>query len=61
MLTYDDKLQGLNQIMVSAVYKIRPNIHLRLEGLINGEDEDKAKGWVKCNNDVLFFETCFEW
>ena len=67
MLTYDDKLQGLNQIMVSAVYKIRPNIHLRLEGLINGEETGSKKGpnkdqtWVKCNNDVLFFETCFEW
>jgi hypothetical protein len=61
MLTYDDKLQGLNQIMLSGIYKIRPNIHLRLEALINGEDEDNAKGWVKCNNNVLFYETCFEW
>jgi hypothetical protein len=68
MLTYDDTLQGLNQIMVSGVYKIRPNIHLRLETLINGEQTgsikkglNKGQKLSKCKNDVLFFETCFEW
>ena len=67
MVTYDDKLQGMNQIMLSGIYKIRPNIHLRLEGLINGEDTGEKKGWdkkqkwVEVKNNVLFFETCFEW
>ena len=61
MLSFDDKLQGMNQIMVSALYKIRPTVHLRLEALINGEDEDAAKKWVKKDNDVLFFETMFAW
>jgi hypothetical protein len=61
MLTYDDKLQDLNQVMLSAVYKIRPTVHLRLEGLINGEKENAAKGWKKINNDVLMFETMFAW
>jgi hypothetical protein len=61
MVTYDDKLQDLNQVMLSAVYKIRPTVHLRLEGLINGEKENAAKGWKKINNDVLMFETMFAW
>jgi len=61
MLTYDDKYQALNSIMLSAVYKIRPRIHLRLEGLINGEDTDDAKGWAEVDNNVLFFETLFAW
>ncbi|MDP2982490.1 MAG: hypothetical protein Q8O92_04075 [Candidatus Latescibacter sp.] len=59
MLTYDNKFLDLNQIMLSAVYKIRPTIHLRLEGLINGEKEDAAKKWNKVKNDVFFFETLF--
>ena len=66
MLTYDSKLQDLNQIMLSAVYKIRsvpPLVHLRLEGLINGEKEDLTRTvpWKKVNNDVLMFETMFAW
>ncbi len=61
MVTYDDKLQSLNQIMLSAVYKIRPNVHLRFEGLINGEEEDAAKKWAKCDNDVMMFECMFAW
>jgi hypothetical protein len=61
MVTYDDKLQDMNQIMLSAVYKIRPNIHLRLEGLVNGEKEDSAKKWAKCDNDVMMFECMFAW
>jgi hypothetical protein len=61
MLSYDDKLRGLNQIMVSAVYKPLPTIHLRLEGLINGEETDNTKGWAEVNNNVLFFETLFAW
>jgi hypothetical protein len=61
MLAYDKKFQDLNQIMVSAVYKIRPTVHLRLEALINGEKEDAAKGWKKVDNDVLMFETMFAW
>jgi len=61
MVTYDDKFQALNSIMLSAVYKIRPRIHLRLEGLLNGEDTDAAKGWAECDNNVLFFETLFAW
>ncbi len=60
-LSYDDKLQGLNQTMISAVYKIRPTIHLRLEGLLNGEEKDAAKGFTEVDNDVLFFETLFAW
>ncbi len=60
-LEYDDKYQGLDSIMLSAVYKIRPRIHFRLEGLINGEDTDDAKGWAECDNNVLFFETLFAW
>jgi hypothetical protein len=47
--------------MVSAVYKVRPAIHFRLEALINGEKEDAAKGWTKVDNDVLMFETLFAW
>jgi len=61
MLTYDDKFQGLNQIMLSAVFKPVPTIHLRLEALINGEDTDAAKGWREVDNNVLFFETLFAW
>ena len=60
-VTFDDKYQALNSIMLSAVYKIRPRIHLRLEGLINGEDTDDAKGWAEVDNNVLFFETLFAW
>jgi hypothetical protein len=63
LLTYDKGIgydgsdrYDLNQVMLSAVYKIRPTIHFRLEGLINGEDSDK-----KIDNDVLFFETLFAW
>jgi len=61
MMDYDDKFQALNSTMLSAVYKIRPRIHLRLEALINGEDTDASKGWVEKDNDVLFFETLFAW
>jgi len=61
MVSYDDKMQALNSTMVSAVYKITPRIHFRLEGLINGEDTDAAKGWNECDNNVLFFETLFAW
>jgi len=61
VLNYDDKYQALNQIMVSAVYKIRPAIHFRLEALINGEKEDAAKGFKKVDNDVIMFETLFAW
>ena len=61
MLGYDDKLQAMNQIMLSALWKPRPNIHFRLEGLINGEDTDSAKGWKEVDNDVIFFETLFAW
>jgi hypothetical protein len=61
MVSYDDKLQGLNQIMLSAIWRIRPTVHLRLEGLINGEDTDSAKGWMEVDNDVLYFETLFAW
>jgi hypothetical protein len=61
MLAYDKKFQDLNQIMLSAVYHIRPTIDFRLEGLINGEKEDNAKGWKKVNNDVLMFEAMFAW
>lgn len=58
-LDYDNKFQGLNQTMISAVYKIRPTVHFRLEGLINGEQTDH--GFTKVDNDVLFFETLFAW
>lgn len=61
MVSYDDELQGLNQIMLSTVYKIHPRIHLRLEGLINGEETDKKLGWSDVDNNVLFFETLFAW
>lgn len=61
MLTYDNKFQDLNQLMLSAVYKIRPTIQFRLEGLINGEKKDAAKKWNEVKNDVLFFETLFAW
>ena len=61
MISYDDQLQGMNQIMLSAIYKIRPTVHLRLEGLINGEDTDATKGWVEYDNDVIYFETLFAW
>jgi len=61
LMTYDDKCQDLNSAMLSAVYKIRPRIHLRLEGLINGETTDAAKGWAELDNNVLFFETLFAW
>jgi len=61
MVTFDDQMQALNSIMLSAVYKIRPRIHLRLEGLINGEDTDNTKGWAESENNVLFFETLFAW
>ncbi len=61
MVTYDDILQDMNSAMVSAVYKIRPRIHLRLEGLINGETTDDTKGWGELDNNVLFFETLFAW
>ena len=60
-VAFDDKFQALNSIMLSAVYKIRPRIHLRLEGLINGEDTDDTKGWAEVDNNVLFFETLFAW
>lgn len=60
-LDYDDNYQGMNQVMLSAIYKIRPTVHLRLEGLINGEDKNKTKGWAEVDNDVLFFETLFAW
>lgn len=67
-VTYDDQLRSLNQIMLSGIYKIRPNIHLRLEGLINGEQTGsikkgplKGQKLTEMNNNVLFFETCFEW
>ena len=63
VLTYDNGIgydgsnrYDLNQTMLSVVYKIRPTIHFRLEGLINGEESD-----VKCDNDVIFFETLFAW
>lgn len=56
-VSYDDAtMADLDQIMVSALYKIRPTIHLRVEGLINGEDKT-----AKVDNDVLFFETLFAW
>jgi len=61
LVTYDDKFQDLNSLMLSGVYKIRPRIHLRLEALINGEATDDAKGWVEKENNVLFFETLFAW
>ncbi len=61
MVTYDDQLQALNSTMVSAVYKITPRIHFRLEGLINGEDTDATQGWAESKNNVLFFETLFAW
>ena len=61
MMDYDDEFQALNSTMLSAVYKIRPRIHFRLEALINGEDTDDTKGWVEKDNDVLFFETLFAW
>lgn len=61
MMTYDDKMQAINSTMLSAVYKITPRIHFRLEGLINGEETDAAKGWAECDNDVIFFETLFAW
>jgi len=61
MVTFDDSFQALNSIMLSAVYKIRPRIHLRLEGLVNGEDTDTTKGWAESDNNVLFFETLFAW
>jgi len=58
MLTYDSDdtatYYDLDQIMVSAVYKIRPRIQFRLEGLINGEENE-------IDNNVLFFETLFAW
>jgi hypothetical protein len=60
-LNYDDKLQGLNQIMVSAVYKARPFVHFRLEGIINGEDKKASKGFAEVDNNVLIFETTFMW
>ncbi|MHB9030612.1 MAG: hypothetical protein ACYC9O_17745 [Candidatus Latescibacterota bacterium] len=59
VVNYDDEFQGLNQIMLSAVYKIRPTVHLRLEGLINGEQNDS--GFAEVDNNVLFFETLFAW
>lgn len=61
MMSYDDKFQALNSIMLSAVYKIRPRIHLRLECLVDGEDTDDTKGWAEVDNNVLFFETLFAW
>jgi len=61
MLTFDDQYQDLNSIMLSAVYKIRPRIHFRLEGLINGETTDDAKGWAESENNTLIFETLFAW
>ena len=59
MLTFDDKLQVLNQIMLSAIYKICSTVHLRLEANINGEEEDAAKGWAEIDNNRIFFETLF--
>jgi len=59
MVTYDDKLQDLNSVMLSAVYKIRPRIHFRLEGIVNGEDKDMGMGEV--DNNVILFETLFAW
>lgn len=61
MMSYDDKFQDLNSTMLSAVYKIRPRIHMRLEALINGEKTDSAKGWNELDNDVIFIETLFAW
>ena len=60
-LSYDDKLQGLNQIMLTAVYKARPFVHFRLEGLINGEEKKASKGFKDVKNNVLIFETTFMW
>jgi len=57
-LTYDDQMQELNSVMLSAVYKVRPRIHFRLEGLINGEGTDNG---AEADNNVLFFETLFAW
>ncbi len=60
-VTYDtNTLPDLNQIMLSAIYKIRPAIHFRLEGLINGEDMKNLPGG-EVDNDVIFFETLFAW
>lgn len=61
LMSYDDKLQDLNSTMLSAVYKIHPRIHLRLEALVNGETTDADKNWNELDNDVLFFETLFAW
>jgi hypothetical protein len=60
MLTYDvendPKYYDVDQIQLSAMYKLNPRVHLRLEGLINGED-----GIDEVDNDLLFFETVFVW
>jgi len=61
MMTYDDHWQALNSTMISAVYKIRPRIHFRLEAILNGEETDAAKGWNECDNDIIMFETLFAW
>jgi len=61
MVSFDDEMQALNSIMLSAVYKILPRIHFRLEGLINGEDDDTTIGVGEIDNNVLFFETLFAW
>jgi len=65
MMTYDDQLQDLNSLMLSAVYKIRPLIHFRIEGLINSETTREASAdkaaWDESDNNVLIFETMFLW
>lgn len=61
-VTYDNSLiPDLDQVMLSAIYKIRPSIHFRLEGLINGEDVKDIPGGAEVDNNVLFFETLFAW
>jgi len=59
MLSYDGQYQGMSQIMLSCIYKVHPAIHLRLEALINKEEEDDAKGWTDQDNNRIFFETLF--
>jgi hypothetical protein len=60
-LNYDEKLQSMNQIMLTAVYKARPFVHFRLEGLINGEEKKASKGFAEVKNNVLIFESTFMW
>jgi hypothetical protein len=61
VLTYDDKFQSLIQSIYSVVYKPVPTVHLRLEAIVNSEQEDVKKNWKSIPNNVLFFETLFAW